>query len=539
MGARSFLTILLFFLRRALCLFSGGYVYPGPSLRRSRRLTALSLVVLFALAPGDLPGQEQDRATQGILERIDSYVAARLERGRVPGAALAIVQGDNILHMRAFGIADPSGRPVEIETPFLLGSTSKSFTATAVMQLADAGTLALDSPVTRYVPWFRTADTEASATITVRDLLNQTSGFSEATGRARLADGDTSGTALERHVRAAQDVALIHAPGSSFEYSNTNYSVLGLMVQVVSGEPYEAFIQRRIFEALQMSGSFASQDAAMRAGMATGYRYWFGHPKAAPAMPFVRWAVPAGYLISNVRDLARYLIAHLNDGSYAGMNVVSPEGLRELHRPAAEMSPNLSYAMGWVAETADEEVMLWHNGGTPNFYSFMALLPDKKLGVVFLANAIDLFVANQFDAIPRGVIALLGGEEPEVAIDASFHPSLSIALIGVLPLFLLQLCWIGFSAALRRPWSRTAMHAPVVWTKEAWRIGLPLLLNAVWVFGVLVYLPAAQGGTLPVMLLYVPDAGSILLASAVLAIVWGCAQAALRFYSVQKRSPVV
>ncbi len=497
------------------------------------------LLVLCSFPLGALVGQEYDDPRGAALDRIDSYVAARLERGRIPGAALAIVHGDSLLHMRAFGIADPSGRSVEVETPFILGSTSKSLTATAVMRLVDAGQLELDSPVTRYLPWFRAADAEASARITVRDLLNQTSGLSEAAGRAKLADRDTSVMALEIHVRAVRDVQLVHVPGSTFEYSNTNYSVLGMIVQTVTGQPYESFIQEHVFAPLDMSGSFTSQEEALRAGMATGYRYWFGHPKAAPAMPFVRWAAPGGYLISSARDLSHFLIAHLNEGSYAGTNIISAEGMRELHRPAAELSPNLSYAMGWVAETEDRELMLWHNGSTPNFYSFIALLPESRLGVVFLANAVDLFVADEFNAIPRGVIALLRGEEPRIGADASFHPLLSVALIYVLFAFLLQLGWVGFSAVVRRPWIRVAKSAPVVRTRKAWRIGLPILLNAGWVYGVLVYLPLTQGTSLPVMTLYVPDVSYVLMASAAVAIVWGCAQAALRLYVLPKKSQVI
>ena len=126
---------------------------------------------------GVLAGQEHDNTSRAQFDRIDSYVAARLERGRIPGAALAIVHGDSILHMRAFGIADPSGRAVEVETPFVLGSTSKSLTATAVMQLVDAGRLELDSPVTRYLPWFRAADAGASAKITVTRPSNPDVGF--------------------------------------------------------------------------------------------------------------------------------------------------------------------------------------------------------------------------------------------------------------------------------------------------------------------------------------------------------------------------
>ena len=84
-----------------------------------------------------------------------------------------------------------------------------------------------------------------------------------------------------------RDVRLVHAPGLKFDYSDTNYSVLGMIVQSVTGESYEFFIQEHVFEPLDMSGSFTSQDEVVRAGMATGYRYWFGYPKAAAAMPFV------------------------------------------------------------------------------------------------------------------------------------------------------------------------------------------------------------------------------------------------------------
>ena len=213
--------------------------------------------------------------------------------------------------------------------------------------------------------------------------------------------------------------------------------------------------------------------------------------------------------------------------------------MRELHRPAAEMSPSLSYAMGWVAETADQELMPWHNGSTPNFYSYMALLPERRLGVVFLANAVDLFVADQFNAIPRGVIALLRGEEPGISADASFHPPLSVPLIYVLLAFLSQLGWVGFSAAMRGPWRRTAKNGSVVRTRETWRIGLPILLNAGWVYGVLAYLPATQGTSLPVMTLYVPDVSYVLMASAAVAIVWGCTQSGFRLYVLLKQSQVI
>ena len=419
-------------------------------MRRSLTLAACGFLGFCTCASEVLGGQEHDHTSPTELDQIDDYVAARLEKGRIPGAAMAIVHGDQILHMQTFGVADPSGRAVEVDTPFILGSTSKPLTATAVMQLVDAGHVDLDSPVTHYLPWFRAADVEASAKITVRDLLTHRSGLSEATRRSKLADRDTSSLALERHVRGVRDVRLVHEPGSTFEYSNTNYSVLGLIVQTVAGKPYESFIQERLFGPLQMNMSFTSQDLAQRAGMATGYRYWFGYPRAAPAMPFVRWALPGGYLISNVRDMAHFLIAHLNEGLYSGGRIVSPASLQELHRPVAELAPNRWYAMGWAVEQSDQELTLWHNGATPNFYSYIALLPERHLGIVFVANAVDLFVTDEFNAIPQGVVAMLRGMSPEIGADAPFHPPLSFPLVYTLPIFMLQLLWILIHAIARR-----------------------------------------------------------------------------------------
>ena len=119
--------------------------------------------------------------------------------------------------------------------------------------------------------------------------------------------------------------------------------------------------------------------------------------------------------------------------------------------------------------------------------------------------------------------------------DASFHPPISLPLFYVLVPFVLQLAWVVSSVAVRRPWRRPGKSASVVWRREARRIGLPLLLNAGWVYGVLVYLPATQGTSLPVMTLYVPDVSYVLMASAAVAIAWGCIQPGLRLYVLRDR----
>ena len=266
---------------------------------------------------------------------VDRYVVAEMEARHVPGAALAVVKGSRIAYQRGYGVAEPASRPVTPQTPFVLGSLSKSFTAVAVMQLVERHTLDLDAPVRRYaMAWFSVADPDASRTITIRHLLNQTSGLPERAGIDGLTDGDTSDGALERHVRQLARVRPTSALGT-FQYSNINYDTLGLLVQAATGQPYEAYVRGHVFEPLQMAHSFTSRTAARESGMATGYRLWFGVPIAAPEVPFVRGMLPSGYLISSAEDMAHYLIAQVEGGRYADRALLSPASIAELHRPAA------------------------------------------------------------------------------------------------------------------------------------------------------------------------------------------------------------
>ena len=139
----------------------------------------LRKIIFLIMAISDcglVRGQSQPAFPQTApanFDAVDDYISTRMKELGIPGAALVIVQGDQIVHLKAFGVADASGRPVTSQTPFFTGSTGKSFTALAIMQLVEAGKIKLDAPVQTYLPWFRVADPEASAVITVRQLLNR------------------------------------------------------------------------------------------------------------------------------------------------------------------------------------------------------------------------------------------------------------------------------------------------------------------------------------------------------------------------------
>ena len=237
-----------------------------PSLRRKAGVwMILAALVLGAAYLASRPGSDTPAANgQGSAPEfaaIERFVQDEMAAQRIPGLALGIVENDRITYLRGFGKADDSGRPVTPSTPFIIGSLSKSFTALAIMQLVEAGKIELDAPVQRYLPWFRVADERASAAITVRHLLNQTSGLSTKTGRTFQGNGDISDAALERTVRKLSSVALTAPVGKTYQYSTVNYAVLGLIVQTVAGRSYESYVQTEILDPLQMHGSFTSAAA--------------------------------------------------------------------------------------------------------------------------------------------------------------------------------------------------------------------------------------------------------------------------------------
>ena len=353
---------------------------------------ALLLAVLFPLRGG---AQVDDTAR---FHQIDAYIRRTMRSARFPGVAVGIVRGDRVVYLRGFGRADRSGHPVTPQTPFLIGSVTKSFTALAVLQLVEAGKVALDAPVQRYIPWFRVGDSSASAGITVRELLTMTSALPQVYETQTWTDQDAG--ALERTVRLLATKQLTGQPGRTFGYSNANYETLGLIVQMVSGESYEDYIKQHVFAPLDMRNSFVSQDEALARGMASGHRWWFGVPVAV-TLPYRRAELPAGYIVASTEDMAHYLIAEMNDGRYGDSSVLSPSGMAMRHtQPLGG-----AYGFGWEFLRAGGRTLINYDGGTANFQSSLFIDPVAHVGVYVAANAI-----NALDAIasPHGASPLDG-----------------------------------------------------------------------------------------------------------------------------------
>ena len=495
-------------------------------------VTVLMAACLIAPASAFSEG-EASRPAEPDFAAIDAYIQKEMREVHIPGLALGIVHDDKVVHLESFGKADPSGRAVTLHTPFILASSSKSFTALAIMQLSEAGKIELDAPVQRYVPWFSVADKAASNQITVRNLLNHTSGLPEDTAFKPMLSNDMSGDALEERVRTLSDVQLNHRVGATFEYTDANYDVLGLIVQRVAGQSYESYVQERIFAPLDMSHSFTNQTDAQRHGLATGHRSWFGFPRRFDA-PYSRAAMPSSYLISSAQDMTHFLSAQLNAGRYGGRSVLSPEGVAAMHRPAVkEGDKDIFYGMGWEARSLGGVPVVRHDGTNSNFYADMVLEPEGRWGVVILTNFDSINLnGGRVQGLSSGVISLLHGQAPP-DVPMPHHPILAPAMLLVAVVSVLQLVDILRSVVLLRRWRTQPHRRPRRRRAVALRVGVPLVSNVGWGLLMLIGFPSLLYPLSPTLLI-VPDLGYLVVVSGVVALSWGILRTVLAYLALRR-----
>ncbi len=346
-------------------------------------LCGLFIFPLFGSAQSD--GSIQDeRSETFVFSKVDAYIAREMNRQRIPGLALAIVQGDRILYLKGYGRADSSGRPVTPETPFGLGSIGKSITAMAVLQLAEAGKIDLDAPIQRYIH----TTYKGAEFITVRQLLNQTSGFTQISTFSNTLSSVNDQDSLEKNAMsyAKKFLSKTSQTEHPYRYSNANYVLLGYIVQQVSGQSYGDYVKEHIFRPLSMHDSFTTLDEAAAHGLATPYRRVFGYNVAYDGpYVYIPGDAPAGYLYTSAQDMSHYLIAQINGGRFEDNTVLSSEGIRLMQTEPVQGT----YAMGWMTGHINGLPVIGQPGGSVGFQAQTYIVPEQQLGVIVFANVLD------------------------------------------------------------------------------------------------------------------------------------------------------
>jgi CubicO group peptidase (beta-lactamase class C family) len=316
----------------------------------------------------------------------------------LPGLAVGVVKNNEIIYAEGFG----QNGTINSDTPFIIGSLSKIYTATAIMQLIERGSLNLDDPINKYIPDFYISGYDSSK-ITVRHLLNHTSGISTLSGE----DSYGENTSLEDAVSLLKTHKLNRESGTKFEYSNANYRILGLLIERVTGKSYGEYIEGNIFKPLNSRCSYTSYETAKQNGLVSGYKTAFGlHIKVDE--PYIKAALPSGFLISCVDDINKFILANLRKDPA----LLMPESYEKLHSESKEISSNRSYGLGWHTNQINGSEIYKHSGDTITYHALIVLLPERQSGFIVLTNTNSLLQGSAVDdRIGNNLINLLSDRE--------------------------------------------------------------------------------------------------------------------------------
>jgi len=373
------------------------------------------IVIVCGVQPTYAKKDTNSSTETELYNNIDNYLQKCVENANIPAMSVSIVNKDKVLFSKNYGQCKSS------DTPFLLGSVSKSFTATCIMQLVEQQKIDLSATISTYLP-----NATDGNKITVSQLLNHTSGLGEH--------------------QTLKNYKIINKQGVH-HYANVNYSLLGEIIEVVSGESYYDYISTHLFEPLGLLHTAATYNESIENGLIDGYINYWGIPiKTAPKYPSSKddWiTVPAGYISSSSNDLGKYLQMYLNGGN----GIISKESIHTMfYGDTVYVEDDIPFWYGYGWATVKEPLskpVLRHSGLVETGTSCVFIIPDNNIAIAIEANVNDYFVTNEMmDSLGWGVVLMLLGDSPnEITDNAYMLKHLWINLIMLAVLFIAIMPW--------------------------------------------------------------------------------------------------
>ncbi len=314
---------------------------------------------------------------------IDEFFPSQMERLQIPGLSFVLVQNGEVVMAKGYGYADlERGNPMSAGTTVMrIGSVSKLFVATAVMQLVEQGRLDLHTDINQYLTAFQVEDTFPEV-VTLAHLLTHTAGFEDPPYTSNI---DPQQVQPLGPFLAANMPPCTHPPGKDFIYSNYGYALAGLIVEEVSGTPFDQFVEQSIFEPLGMTHSRYLLAPPLPENMATGYFYKDGVQVPQPVDYDSDY--PGGSIVSTADDMTHFLLAHLQDGCYQGACILQAATVAEMHqRQATTPFQGQNVTFGFVEGLQEGQRLLGHSGAIRGFGSSLDMLPAHDLGTFFSFN---------------------------------------------------------------------------------------------------------------------------------------------------------
>ena len=402
---------------------------PGSVRSLRSAISALAAAAMLAgTAPPSLAAEEPAGAAKPRLAEAaalyDLWAGEQLDYHGVPGVVVGVVSRGGLVWAKGYGTTDLAGGvPLTPSTRFRIGSVTKLFTATAILQLRDAGRLRLDDPVVKHLPWFRVPNPFPTAPpITVEDLLTHTSGLSR---EAPFAAWTTHEFPTREELRAAMPrVTVISPPGKTYRYSNLGIALLGEVVAAVSGESWAGYVRRHITAPLGMTSTTGAPTAAEIAALPRQHRRKQPDGSRGTLDYYDTGAIaPAAAIVSTLEDLARFaafeLTADPAGPPAGGAQVLSGPTLAEMHRPHFVHSGwTGGRGLGWGVSRHDGHTFVSHGGWIGGHRADLILDPDRGLAAIALTNADDASPG----LFARQALEVIGGAVASSGAGASVAP---------------------------------------------------------------------------------------------------------------------
>ena len=314
----------------------------------------------------------------------DTFFREQMEKLHIPGVSFIFIQGSEVVYARGYGYAN-----LETETSInadssvvRIGSVSKPFVATAVMQLVEQGKLDLYTDINRYLQTFQLKSTFPEP-VTLAHLLTHTAGFQDP---PYFTYTDPTKVQPLGPFLASNMPSPTNPPGEIFSYSSYGYALAALIVEEVSGTPFDQYVEQNILSPLKMTHSSYLLSPPLPKHMVTGYQYRDG--KQIPQPVDYDDDYPGGSIISTAEDMSHFMLAHLGDGCYQGACILKPTTLTEMHQRQADTPYEGQYVtFGFTEGILDGQRLLGHSGAIRGFGSILDLLPELDAGYFFSFNA--------------------------------------------------------------------------------------------------------------------------------------------------------
>ncbi len=351
------------------------------------RLSILGYVITFLLVTAcntTAPTPQPD----SLAFQLDALVPRLLKQHAVPGAALAVIRDSAVIWSQGYGLADiATDRPVTVETRFQVGSVSKSLTAWGIMTLAEHGLIDLDAPVDRYLKrWHLPAGDFDRSKVTIRRILSHTAGLSVKGYHGVFTPNDQLPTleeSLAGYNGSDGGLHIIQEPGTSYQYSSGGFTLLQLVLEDVTGEPFAKYMQRAIFEPLGMTHSGYTWSAELQAAVATPYA------ADGTAWPQYQYAEQgSGGFYTTAADLARFVAAAMPATNHtpAGRGILRPETVQQMIAPADHTGR--AYGLGYeIMPLAGAVDLIGHRGANEGWRALFLMYPPTGDGLVILTNS--------------------------------------------------------------------------------------------------------------------------------------------------------